>query len=184
MEKLLKRNTSDNHIIKAFITTAFLFVCILIFMLGCSATTVLVLRHAEKESGTVDPPLSSQGQMRAQELVQVAGKAGVTSIYATQFIRTQQTAQPLADHLNLNVNVFNLTGDAHQYAVDLSNHILSEHSGEVVLIVSHSHTVPLIVEELGTGPIPPIGDTYDSLFLVTIPRQRSVAKIVKAQYGE
>ena len=107
---MLKRNASDNHTIKTFLTIALLLVCLLMLMLGCSSTTVLVLRHAEKASGGVDPPLSSQGQMRAQELVQVAGEAGVTAIYATQFIRTQQTAQPLADHLNLNVNVFNVTG--------------------------------------------------------------------------
>jgi len=154
-------------------------------MLSCTPTTVLVLRHAEKETAGMDPPLSPQGQMRAHELVQVAGEAGVTAIYATQFIRTQQTAQPLADHLGLEVNVFNVTGAGQQYAQDLANHIRSEHSGEVVLIVSHSHTVPLIIEKLGTGPIPPIpGDKYDSLFIVTTPRRRGVTKIVKAEYGE
>ena len=132
-----------------------------------------------------DPPLSPLGQERAQKLVQVAAEAGVTAIYTTQFIRTQQTAKPLADLLSLDVNIFNITGNLQQYADDLVDHILSEHRGEVVLIVSHSHTVPLIVEALGTSPIPEIpGNKYDNLFIVTIPRWVGPTKIVKAEYGE
>jgi broad specificity phosphatase PhoE len=142
------------------------------------------LRHAERPPGD-DPPLSPLGQQRAQELVQVAGEAGVTAIYATQFIRTQQTAQPLADHLGLDVNIFNVTDNSQQYADDLVDHILSEHRGEVVLIVSHSHTVHLIVEALGASPIPAIpGNKYDNLFIVTVPRGRALTKNVKVEYGE
>ena len=184
MEEVLNNKTTVHHTPRIVLTIALLLVCYLILMTGCSSTTVLVLRHAEKEYAGTDPPLSSQGQLRAQELIQVAGEAGVTAIYATQFIRTQQTAQPLANHLNLDVNVFNLSADYQQNAIDLSNHILAEHSGEVVLVVSHSHTVPLILEALGTGPIAPIGDRYDCLFIATVPRQRSIAKIVKAEYGD
>lgn len=185
MKRFLKGHAYRKRALITFPTTVLFLVCLFMLLLSCSPTTVLVLRHAEKASAGMDPPLSPQGQVRAHELIQVAGKAGVTTIYATQFIRTQQTAQPLAGHLGLNVNVFNVTGDANQYAQDLANHILSEHSGEVVLIVSHSHTVPLIVEKLGTIPIPPIpGDKYDSLFIVTIPRRRGSAKIVIAEYGE
>jgi len=185
MKRFLKGNASGKRAFITFPTTVLFLVCLFMLMLSCTPTTVLVLRHAEKETAGMDPPLSPQGQMRAHELVQVAGEAGVTAIYATQFIRTQQTAQPLADHLGLEVNVFNVTGAGQQYAQDLANHIRSEHSGEVVLIVSHSHTVPLIIEKLGTGPIPPIpGDKYDSLFIVTTPRRRGVTKIVKAEYGE
>ena len=121
----------------------------------------------------------------AQELVQVAGEASVTGIYATQFVRTQQTAQPLADHLGLDVNIFNITGNLQQCADDLVDHILSEHRGEVVLIVSHSHTVPLIVEALGMSSAPEVpGNKYDNLFIVTIPRWVGPTRIVKAEYGE
>lgn len=180
----MKRNGSEDHIFKGFARRLFLLTTLLLVAAGCAPTTALVLRHAERPPG-FDPPLSPPGQQRAQELVQVAGEAGVTAIYATQFIRTQQTAQPLADHLGLDVNVFNVTGDPQQYAQDLVALVLSEHSGEVVLIVSHSHTLHLIVEALGASPISAIpGNKYDNLFIVTVSRRGGPTKIVKTEYGE
>src|SRR5687767_8092456 len=62
--------------------------------------TVILVRHAEKEvvpPENKDPNLSMAGQTRAQELARMFGGAGVTSIYATQFKRTQQTVKPLAE---------------------------------------------------------------------------------------
>src|SRR5437773_8048647 len=67
-------------------------------------TTVIVVRHAEKniEPANPDPDLSPAGQARAQELARMFGDAGVNAIYATQFKRTQQTVKPLGDRLGLN----------------------------------------------------------------------------------
>ncbi len=184
MDMARKRNNSRKCTVKAISIRLFFSLSLFILIIGCVPTTALVLRHAERPPGN-DPPLSPLGQERAQKLVQVAAEAGVTAIYTTQFIRTQQTAKPLADLLSLDVNIFNITGNLQQYADDLVDHILSEHRGEVVLIVSHSHTVPLIVEALGTSPIPEIpGNKYDNLFIVTIPRWVGPTKIVKAEYGE
>lgn len=184
MEMAQKKSNSENRTIMPFPTRFLLSICLLLITLGCAPTTALVLRHAERPPG-FDPPLSPPGQQRAQELVQVAEEARVTAIYATQFIRTQQTAQPLADHLGLDVNVFNVTGDPQQYAQDLVALVLSEHSGEVVLIVSHSHTLHLIVEALGTSPISAIpGNKYDNLFIVTVSRRGAPTTIVKTEYGE
>lgn len=160
-------------------------ITLLLIAAGCSSTTAFVLRHAEKTPGGNDPPLSPEGQLRAQELIQVAGQAGVTVIYATQFVRTQQTAQPLANHLGIDINIFNVTANAQQYAEDLVNHILTEHSGEVVLIVSHSNTVHLIVEALGANSINPLdGNEYDKLFIVSVPRWGGSVKSVNVEYGD
>lgn len=179
-----QKNPSKYPIFRVPAKLLVLSLAVLLVTTACAPTTTLVLRHVEKAPGGSNTPLSPQGQIRAQELIHVLGEAGVTVIYATQFIRTQQTAQLLADHLGLDVNVFNVTGDPQQYADDLADHILSEHRGQVVLIVSHSHTVPLIVEALGASPIPPItGDEYDKLLIVTVPRGRGNTKIVKAEYG-
>ena len=147
-------------------------------------TTVLLVRHAEKANVPgADPPLSPAGEARAQNLIVVAGDAGVTVTYATQFNRTQQTAQPLADHLNLPVTVFNVN-DAQQYAEDLAAEILSQHSGKVVFVASHSNTVPLIVDELGASPVQLIGENeYDNLFIVTVPKFLGGVRIIRAKYG-
>src|SRR5262245_61183760 len=66
-------------------------------------TTVLLVRHAEKniEPNSPNPELSPAGQRRAQELVRVLENSGITAIVASQFVRTQQTAQPLANKLHL-----------------------------------------------------------------------------------
>ena len=69
-------------------------------------TTVILVRHAEKniEPDNPNPDLSPEGRARAQELVHILGNTGVTAIYATQYGRTLQTVQPLADRLSLPVN--------------------------------------------------------------------------------
>ena len=100
----------------------------------CPVTTVFVLRHAERVDSSPDSELSEAGLQRAQKLVHVAGEAGISAIFATEYRRTQQTAQPLADELGLTVNTDFGMSDVEA----LVNHVLSEYSGETVLLVGHS----------------------------------------------
>lgn len=163
-----------------------LLICVLIIVivvgwLFCfqTATTVLVVRHAEKADPIGDPPLSPEGQIRAETLVHVAGDADVAAVYATEYLRTQQTVQPLATHLGLPVSEVN--ADDVEGLVD---QILADHAGEVVLVAGHSDTVPAIIEELGGDPIPPIAENeYDNLFVVTVCRC-GAPNVVHLRYGE
>jgi len=111
------------------------------------ATTVLLLRHAEKASDAEDPPLSPAGLARARELAHVALKAGVTDIYATRFQRTQQTAQPLAEALRL-------TPTIDDDPTSLVKKIKSEHNSDTVLVVSHAGTVEIILGKLLGTTVP------------------------------
>ena len=155
-----------------------------ILTVACSPTTAIVVRHAERPPGA-DPSLNQLGLQRAQALVSVAKDAGVNAIYASNLVRTQQTAQPLAEALGLEVQIFELQSDVQQYSADLARQILSKHRGEVVLIVNHSNTVPLILEALGATFVPTVSSAkYDDLFIVTIPRGSGSAKVIKAKYGE
>jgi broad specificity phosphatase PhoE len=91
---------------------------------------------------------------------------GVDAIYATQYARTQLTAQPLADMLDLDVRAI-ATGRS-EYAREMIEVIREDHQGEVVLVVSHSNTVPELIDLLGAEPVPVIGDDeYDGLYVVT-----------------
>lgn len=138
-------------------------------------TTVFVLRHAERANDS----LSVAGHARAETLVHVVGEAGILAIFTTQFVRTQQTAEPLATHLGLSTipYVASDTGG-------VADEVLTDHAGEVALIVGHSDTVPAIVEELGGDPISPIGvNEYDNLFVVTVHRFRK-AEVIHLNYGE
>ena len=142
-------------------------------------TTVLIIRHAEKGATPAnDPPLSTDGQARAQTLARLAGEANVRAVYATEFARTQQTVQPLATQLGLSV-----TQIAASDADALVNNILSNHRGEVVVVAGHSNTVPIIIEKLQGGQIHPIADTeFDKLYIVTVYRLRRT-KVVQLRYG-
>ena len=58
---------------------------------------VFVVRHAEKaDLSDPDTPLSPAGEQRAQALAKSLQGERVKAVYATEFKRTQQTAQPTA----------------------------------------------------------------------------------------
>lgn len=130
-----------------------------------AATTVIVIRHAEKDISNPndqDPHLSTAGRTRAQTLVHVVGKAGIKTIYTSRFIRTQETARPLATQLGLSTTQI---GDASTLKQD----IFSKHPGEVLLVVGHSDSGPALINLLGGGGGFHIEEkAFDKLFVVTI----------------
>jgi broad specificity phosphatase PhoE len=127
-------------------------------------TTVLVVRHAEKEWEDGDPPLSEVGWQRAEALLRVAKESGVSVLFGTEYVRTTQTLEPIAGQLGLEI----LTHEAGD-SEGLARRILSEHAGEVVLVSGHSNTVPEIVAALGAPEPDPIDDAeYDNLYIVSV----------------
>ncbi|MFC1531006.1 phosphoglycerate mutase family protein [Gemmatimonadota bacterium] len=142
-------------------------------------TTVLVVRHAEKVSEASDAVLSEVGWKRARELQRVTADVGVSVLVASQYARAQQTLQPIADRLELEILVHD-AGDSE----GLARRIVADHAGEVVLVSGHSNTVTAIVAALGAPEPPPVEDwDYDDLFVVTIgPGQN--ARAVHLSYGE
>lgn len=154
-------------------------------------TTVLLIRHAEKEtsSSSDDPPLSEAGKARAQSLIHVAGKSGIKAIYTTKYLRTRQTAEPLAKHLGLTSIAMPIKMDgsnppkiSQQSLKEITGKIL-EHSGQTVLIVGHSNTVPDIIKALGVDGPPSIDEKeFDDLFIVTIYSKGS-ARVTHLKYG-
>jgi phosphohistidine phosphatase SixA len=139
-------------------------------------TTVYLVRHAEREATPpADPPLSEAGQARAKSWARMLGKAGIKTIYTSQFARTKQTAEPLAQALGLTQTVVPVTMDttmtneiAPQYLKEMVERIYAK-AGESALIVGHSNTVPAVIKALGGDFVPTIPDTdYDNLFVVTV----------------
>lgn len=143
-------------------------------------TTVILVRHAEKniEATNPNPALSPAGQERAQVLVHVLGKTGITAIYATQYQRTQSTAAPLAQSLGLKVNQIEARNTK-----ELVRQIKSDHAGGVVFAAGHNNSVPEIIAALGGGNYPIIPESeYDNMFIVTVQRFRQT-KVVQLKYG-
>ncbi|MEP7245330.1 MAG: phosphoglycerate mutase family protein [Gammaproteobacteria bacterium] len=137
---------------------------------SATTTTVVLVRHAEKEMVTIDnPPLAAAGERRAERLAQIFGEvkgAGrLQAIYVTDTKRTQQTAGPLAARLGIRATVLP-AGDVS----GVVEHVLHEHRGGRTLIVGHSNTVPAIIRKLSGISVSPIGDEeYDNIYVVTVP---------------
>jgi broad specificity phosphatase PhoE len=144
-----------------------------------TASTIIILaRHAERsDQGGSDPHLTAAGRTRAQKLIHVLGTAEIKAIYTSQFIRTKETAQPLADHLGLSSVVIN-------DASEIKNDILANHSGKTVLVIGHSDTVPKLINLLCGTSLPLIKDAeFDNLFVVTV-FSDGAAGVVRLKYGE
>jgi broad specificity phosphatase PhoE len=134
------------------------------------ATTVVVVRHAEKEPTGDDPPLTPGGQARAQLLSRMFGNASlaghIDGIYTTPALRSRMTAAPLAARLGLMPVV--LEDDPRS----LARRVIRDHAGGRVLIVGRSATVPAIVDALShLAPTPHIAaDEYGTMYIVSVPR--------------
>lgn len=143
-------------------------------------TTVILVRHAEKkiEPNNADPDLMPAGEARAQELARMFGNAGINSIFATQFKRTQQTVKPLSEKTGVQVTII----DAKQTA-EVIKQILTNHRGETIFVAGHNNTIPDIVSQLSGESFPIIPESeYDNMFVVTIYRFGK-AKVLKLKYG-
>lgn len=135
---------------------------------------VIVVRHAEKVDESDDPDLSTKGRARAEALARILGKAGVDAIYVTQYKRTGQTAAPLARALGIQPQ--SLHSDAVQ---ELVKRLRADHARDVVLVVSHSGSVPRILEQLGHPEPVTIGHhEYDGLYLV-VPRKGEPPRVLR-----
>ncbi len=154
-------------------------------------TTVFLVRHAERDTTppAPDPPLNEAGRLRARELARMLGKCGVKAIIPSQFLRTQQTAEPLAQQLGLtatpipvNPNPVNPREVSPQSLKEITAKIY-QHSGAAVLVVGHGNSVPAVIKMLGGDLVPTIGEKeFDNLFVVTIHR-KGRAKVLQLKYG-
>ena len=150
-----------------------------------ATTTVIFVRHAEKEALPADNPgLTDAGRRRVAELtrqlVDADVVAGIDAIYSTRFRRTMDTAQPLATRLGIDVTGYD---PADNEAV--LEHILRNHKGKIILVVAHSNTIPSLIADLGASKnVPPIDDDeYDNIYIVSIP-WFGKTKTIRLRYGE
>lgn len=131
--------------------------------------TIFLVRHAERADTqpgvsptmAADPDLSEAGRARAASLADALKDAKITTIYASEFKRTQQTAAPLAKALGLTVKIVTSKGPG-----PLVKQLKASKGN--VLVVGHSNTVPEVIAGLGvTTPVTIDDAEFDNMFLVT-----------------
>lgn len=145
------------------------------------ATTVIIVRHAEKLDESADAALSPAGRQRAESLKSALEHAGVQRIITTQYQRTRDTAAPLATALGLDPVVISSSGGTAAHASEIAERVRNCDPGMTVLIVGHSNTVPDIIRALGAPDIGQLGgDEYDNLFVVLL--NGAGASVVRGKY--
>ena len=150
-----------------------------------ATTTIIFVRHAEQTShDEQDPSLSEAGHARVAELtrqlVDADVVAGIDAIYSTPYKRSVETAQPLADQLDLPINNY----DAADSETVLDT-ILKNHKGKIILVVGHSNTLPVLIANLGASKkVPPIArDEFDNIYIISIP-WFGKTKTIRMRFGE
>ncbi len=135
-----------------------------------ATTTVIVLASSgEREPGTIDdPPISTEGEERAQRLARMFGPGGGSGrldvLYVSGERRAQETAAPLVELLHVAPTVF----DARD-AATLAGAVLRSHEGAAILVVAGSAAVQQILRQLGGGAGAPGAGAPDLLYIVSVP---------------
>jgi len=145
------------------------------------ARQVFLVRHAEREMTGEDPPLTPQGEARAQALAAALRDSGITAIITTQWRRTRDTAKPLAAILRVVpevVPVYEGKTLENSQAVVAA---LRRHRNETVLVVGHI-TVTGVIAALGGPRLPTICDNVFSDLFQFIPASGEQG-LVHLHYG-
>jgi 2,3-bisphosphoglycerate-dependent phosphoglycerate mutase len=149
-----------------------------------ATTTVIFIRYADVvDADAVNPGLNAAGWRRAEELARVLGDvdvvAGVDAIFATQFRKSQETAEPLAQRLQLPVQVVDATN-----VRGLADMILQEYKGKIVLVITDREELPQLIRRFhGSKKLPPMADDeHDNLYIVSIPWYGKV-KTLRLKFG-
>ena len=127
--------------------------------------TIYLVRHSEKDltsSNYSDPPLSKCGEQRSENLSNFLRDVNLDIIYSTDYIRTKNTALPIAMSKGLEVKEYN-----GQELKDFSKLLASRKQN--ALVVGHSNTTGvlaglLIGEEIGVFDL----NIYDRIYQVVI----------------
>jgi broad specificity phosphatase PhoE len=134
--------------------------------------TVFFVRHAEKVDDSAEALLNAQGLARAQCLARSLRDAHITTVYATDVQRTQQTAEPTATEFALKTKVIP------KKSSDALIAALKQTQGNV-LVVNHSDTLPGVVRAFSGEAIAPLGaQEYDRLIEIEVTEGKPLPVVV------
>lgn len=132
---------------------------ILTILSSCSTTRYYIVRHAEKNNcdDCATCNLSNAGTLRAIALRDTMVKKSIDTIFTSQCLRTQLTAQPTATQLHKTLSKYT------QLNSFIEN--LKAFDNKNLLIVSHSPEIPMIVSALCGQQV--TVNEFNRMFIVT-----------------
>jgi broad specificity phosphatase PhoE len=168
---------------------------------AADSQVIILVRHAEKAviAGEADPPLSAAGEQRAQVLAALLRRwelgpesraydpdailrnRGIDRIFVTLYRRTQATAAPLAQLLQIAPDTFSTRTPDYPAAVAAA---ARAHRGKAVVVVGHSNSIPAIITALGAGPMAELCEAeYAHLFIVVL-KDGAAPRLERRTFGE
>ncbi len=151
--------------------------------LAAQATTVILVRHAEKAAPDGDPPLSAPGQARAAALGMALADVPLGVIVTSEYRRTIETAAPLATARGIVPVVVAARGGPDSNAAAVARALRAAPAGSAALVVGHSNTLGPIIAALGGPRVAELCDgEYATLFVLELPRESS-PRLVRSRYG-
>lgn len=150
---------------------------------AAQASTVILVRHAEKAAPSGDPDLSQAGRERAGSLARALARFGLSGILVTQYKRTHQTADSVAQVQHLTVSRIDAGSDVPAHAAAVAGAIRRAPAGSAILVVGHSNTLAPIVAALGGPPIPDLCDgEYSTMLILELPPGLP-PRLIRSAYG-
>jgi 2,3-bisphosphoglycerate-dependent phosphoglycerate mutase len=142
-------------------------------------TTVILVRHAEKENdGTKDPDLSVAGIERANRLASLFKKTRVDAVYSTPYKRTQHTVKALAEAKGLAILMYD------PLQLEAVENILLKHRGGTIVLCGHSNTIPQIANLfVGKEEFKNFDESdYSNILILSVVEKGKQAKITWLTY--
>ena len=142
-------------------------------------TTYYLIRHAEKDrsdSTNTNPALTTKGLERAKLWASYFDSIPLDKIYSTNYVRTQQTAKDVSEKKSLPI-------ESYEPKSLITDDFKEATKGKHILIVGHSNTTPMLVNQLlGNGKFDDIPDNDNSrLYVVELSKGKKCANIRKVE---
>lgn len=139
-------------------------------------TTYYFIRHAEKDRtdpNNTNPDLTQVGLTRAENWAETLKNVDFDAVYSTNYNRTKQTAEPLANQNNLEIKIY----DANKL---YDENFQKETKGKTVLVVGHSNTTPNFANAvLKNNTYNEMDDSDNaSLYIVTIVNGEATSQLL------
>lgn len=173
------------------ILNSLLLVCFAAWMQPVAAqekvTTFILVRHAEKEANAAtmqggvqnkDPELSEVGKARALRLADMLQRQEIAAIYSTNYKRTLNTVNPLAEKMGLKIQQYE------PFKEEAILKMLEEHKGKTIVVVGHSNNIPSIANFLlGTKQFGDYDESYyENLLVVNVVEKGVSASTLQIKY--